>query len=42
MSEKTNVRDIEKERFLAELRIKLEEAAENCTDQNCNSIMEIL
>ena len=21
---------------------KLEEAAENCTDQNCNSIMEIL
>lgn len=28
MSEKTNVRDIEKERFLAELRIKLEEAAD--------------
>ena len=22
--------------------VKLEEAAENCTDQNCNSIMEIL
>ena len=29
MSEKTNVRDIEKERFLAELRIKLEEAADD-------------
>ena len=29
MSEKTNVRDIEKKRFLAELRIKLEEAADD-------------
>ena len=42
MSEKTNVRDIEKERFLAELRIKLEEAADDIKNNRVYNAREVL
>ena len=41
MSEKTNVRDIEKERFLAELRIKLEEAADDIKNNRVYNAREV-
>lgn len=41
MSEKTNVRDIEKERFLAELRRKLEEAADDIKNNRVYNAREV-
>lgn len=41
MSEKTNVRDIEKERFLAELRIKLEEAEDDIKNNRVYNAREV-